>query len=713
MKYSNLILLFAIFMLLLTAIATAQTLPSSIQSLNKNDYQSSITALQTEIKVSIEKNNVTFVQLTTLAIALQKTQGWETEAGKALLTTVAPVADAGKILTGLRKLLREDSSGMLEIFSAKALIPELWQAMAALKLLYAQGFSVAANTLTVFTPVGQGERVMAWLRIPLAQRQTVTELMDARYPYPGVNRHMLMQAALELYKRPPADLDFPAADILELAISFGKEDVINASTMAQLQGVRPEGAQKIRNLLFTATADDYLQQLNLIDPLWNSAIDVIPLYQKAMTTVPEPWTRHVRLDYLEFLLWKKDTATFTSTQQGTPMLFAADALLLGKEFPKATDKYAAVFTDPGSALPTRVDAWCGLLDSDPARAFAVSEKLLAEVAALPLPTRRVLVMALARQLWHAVERELPPASGTFSNGKGRICQPLTDVTGWQQTSAQLLQRLLEIDAESCLRPSKHDIPDTLRLPAATIFALAQQPEKSVDMLYRKFDYKIDPPPGGWRMGDGSPDKEPLKPHDGSTPRAGESEKALAELLATITRNPRVAQCLPPLLNYLPGYLVTSINDCADSNQRLSLARSFSAVIKATVTMIDPLPKPLRLDQPAPPIREVDMTRFAPLEKAYRQALFFEAVARMSPIFLREGLLPGMMSASNPKLLEALYTLTTDTLDRYSSLTDDPKSTREHELRIILAGLDNRRVYDTKPYANRLREKYGVGGRSDQ
>lgn len=106
------------------------------------------------------------------------------------------------------------------------------------------------------------------------------------------------------------------------------------------------------------------------------------------------------------------------------------------------------------------------------------------------------------------------------------------------------------------------------------------------MLYRKFDYKIDPPPGGWRMGDGSPDKEPLKPHDGSTPRAGESEKALAELLATITRNPRVAQCLPPLLNYLPGYLVTSINDCADSNQRLSLARSFSAVIKATVTMID-------------------------------------------------------------------------------------------------------------------------------
>ena len=709
MKYLNLILLLSIAILICTAISTAQTPPLSLHSLLKNDYETSLTALQTEIKDATAKKSISFVQLTTLAIDLQQTQGWETDAGKELLTVVAPVANTEKLLSGLRKLLQGDSSGVLEIFPVKEHGPELGQVMAAVKLLRAQGFSLAANALSVFIPIEQGERVKAWLHIPAAQRQAVTELMEARYPYPNVNRRMLMQATLELYTHPPVGLDIPAVDIMNLAISFGKGDVINTETMSQLlQDGRPDGAQRIRYLLSTATRDDYLQQLKSIDQRWDSAMNVLPLYQNAMNTVPEPWTRYIRLDYLEYLLWKTDNASFSSAQQGPQVLLAADGLLLGKEFQAATDKYAALYNDPGSDLPTRVDAWCGLLDSDPERAFKLSNKLLAKVTAMSLPTRRALVMAMARQLWHAVERDLPSASTPFNDRKGRIFQPLTNVTGWQKTSGQLMQRLVEIDAESFQRPTKYDVPDSLRLPAAVIFTLAQQPEQAVDILYRKLDYQIDPPPGGWRTIDGSADKEPMKTHDGSTPRAGESEKALADLLAIIMRSPQALECLPPLLNYLPGYLVSSINDCADTQHRLSLARSFAAVIKATVNMIDPLPKPLRLDLPAPPIREVDMTRFTALETAYRQGQHLDTVARMSPIFLREGLLPAMMTASNPKLLEALFILTTNTLDRYSAMTDDPKSARERELRILLSSLDNRRVYDTKPYANRLREKYGVG-----
>ena len=99
-------------------------------------------------------------------------------------------------------------------------------------------------------------------------------------------------------------------------------------------------------------------------------------YQASLRTVPEPYARELRLDYLEYLQLmltstdgeqaKKD---FEAARDGQAALLRADALLVEKEYQQATALYRTQLQQAGATLPARLDAWSGLLDSDPATAL--------------------------------------------------------------------------------------------------------------------------------------------------------------------------------------------------------------------------------------------------------------------------------------------------------------------------------------------------------
>jgi len=127
----------------------------------------------------------------------------------------------------------------------------------------------------------------------------------------------------------------------------------------------------------------------------------------------------------------------------------------------------------------------------------------------------------------------------------------------------------------------------------------------------------------------------------------------------------------------------------------------AAIVQSTVVALDPLPRQLRTDQPPPPIRPVEMTRFAPLDAAVRAALQEDAVAKHAILLVQEGLRPALLTASNPDLLAALTDLAIVTMQRYAAASQQPRLAVEERQRLA-KDLAGRQVYDMQPYSDRLR-----------
>ncbi|HEY3377312.1 MAG TPA: hypothetical protein VGL77_07430 [Armatimonadota bacterium] len=64
----------------------------------------------------------------------------------------------------------------------------------------------------------------------------------------------------------------------------------------------------------------------------------------------------------------------------------------------------------------------------------------------------------------------------------------------------------------------------------------------------------------------------------------------------------------------------------------------------------------------------------------------------------------MQTASNPRFLDALFALVATCLDRYRD-TGAPTKDVAYRATQVAAALNSREVYDLKPYAQRLQERY--------
>ena len=270
----------------------------------------------------------------------------------------------------------------------------------------------------------------------------------------------------------------------------------------------------------------------------------------------------------------------------------------------------------------------------------------------------------------------------------------------------MMQRLLQADALTILRKDAHQpIEASLRVPATLIFALAHQPEQAAEVLFRKIDYQIPPPPGGWTASLGAPfGPNAFKPHAGSTPNASEFEGNMKTVLDTMSRSDLYAERTPPLAAALVAALTAKIKENNSADKRFPLLPMLASTVKYTVDALDPLPVMLTRDQPLPPARPVDLQQFAPLATAIRSALALDSVAKATNVLLNDGLLPAMRTTRNPQLLDSVFELITATLDRYRATGANDKSfafEADDAFRVLSAY----RLYDLKPYAQRLREKY--------
>ncbi|MBI3921480.1 MAG: hypothetical protein HY318_08700, partial [Armatimonadetes bacterium] len=263
--------------------------------------------------------------------------------------------------------------------------------------------------------------------------------------------------------------------------------------------------------------------------------------------------------------------------------------------------------------------------------------------------------------------------------------------------------LLTIDPVACLRYDHSAGSISLRFPAAEMFALAGQAEQAMEILKRPVKYQVDPPSGGWRNPPGiSSPPDANQPRTFTSPSEADLQKLPLELLRTMSRVKTAATIVPQLSRPFCSDLVSKIQTSKKPEDLQRCVKELAGALAITVKAIDPLPRNVSSSQPLPQ-REVNKETVSPVGAAFREALKSNEVAKRADVLISEGIQPSMLQATNAKLLDFLFDLATFTLDRFKEVAGAQAAGATASN--FANSLEARRVYDMKPYAQRLREKY--------
>lgn len=691
-----------------------QSLIPTLHSSAIKDYSKYLASLSLELTPPRIDTPIAFDKLTMIMVAIDKTHVWTRATGKQARDLLAKNTIATRHFTALHALLTDDVKPIIAVWSDRTTEPDYASSQAAIKILREHGYPLAADVLLTLSRNLSDQRVIAWAGLPKDKRAPIDQYMLKRYlPY-GQNRRALVQTILRLFLKPPAKCAVEAKAFYALALLFGKgtgELNLNVAQQWYSAGKTAEGKQLLFTLLDEnpASISLFRQALFVLNQV-SDFPSIALAYQRALTNMREPYVREIRLDYVAYLRELVKVHQPTPAPDRNPnALLNIDALLGEEKYAEAAAKYVALLHDARATAEVRLDAWSGLLDSDPAAALEAGETLGEVLTRVDAATRAPLLRWCGWQLNRAVLGEMPPDPHRIFLLAPQHFRPLHAAAAWETKSAALLDRLLAIDAVACLRPDTQNNLPALRTTAALIYALARQGEPAYQALARPIDYEIPPPPGGWTAFDGSPDVDAKKPHRGASPLPGDTEQSmdmLADILAryqwkTMQDNVPTGIGLPMSAAAIQ-HLCAELAKEQDPKVIPAKLKQLSIELKQAAMALDPLPAINRTDLPPPPVRPVDLAQFAPLAQAVRTALQNDAVARNAKPLL-DGLLGALTIAANPQFTDTLFTLLTNTLSRYAATTDLTRSTYEaHRLATALA---NRPIYDMKPYAQKLREKY--------
>ena len=662
-------------------------------------------------------------------VALDKTQGWMRTTGKQARDLLAQDAVASERLLALHALLAEDVTPMVALYRQRGKEPAIPETRAAIRILREHGYPLAANVLGTLLRDLSEERVLAWASIPQEKRAPIDEYMLTRYAAKGKNRQALVKVALQLFLKPPEKCPVDVKAIYELALLFGKDTGLLNLPLAQqwLYAGKTAEAKQLLLVLVAQRDSDFALPRQAAYLLLNTrdANGAAAVYRRALGSVREPYVREVRLDYLAFLqrwgsaLAKPAAAAAphaggpgTEQPDATLIIPPADKDLCDGNYAAAAAGYTARLRETTTPLEVRLDAWAGLLDSDPAAGLDAAATVTSALAQQPPATREALLRWCGWQVDRLLEREIPSDVHNFSLPEQRKFRPIHELAGWETKLAALFDHLGAVAGDVLLLPDPERYDASLRPTAALLDTLAGRGEDAYRALSREIAYDIPPPSGGWTTFDGSPDAHAAQPHHARSPFPGEEEhtlQALAEVLAHY-QAPLLHDGLPlsgpglPLSTAAARHLSAMLATEQDPIIITAHLRELAIAVTMAVTALDPTPAIQHTDQPPPPVRPVDPAQFAPIESAIRTALANDAVARQLHPLLQDGLLASLQIASNPHFTEILFALLTTTLDRYAAVTPDAKLVRyeAHHLATVLA---NRPIYDMKPYAKRLREQY--------
>jgi len=659
-----------------------------------------------------------------LVISMEKVRNMPEQRVHEIIKSLTKWKNGKLYYTVAQELLSGEMRSLKIIITDRSLSPNNTDLNKCVAILKLHEKLLAMQALKVIMTDIPETRIIAWLSIPKEKRMHINEIMDIRYPVNSPNRMQLLHAMLNLYTHTDKENILRYDGCIDLLLWYGKGSTILSFRTADelLLAGKKDGAIRIAKSLVSETDNDAEKHRQLAAFLLRTNEYSIAenAYLQGMKVVEEPYTRELRLDYLEFLITSVRLQPKGYTPHPLPALqadknalLASDALLIGERYVEASNKYLQVLQDSKSPEGRRLAAWSGLLDSDPTTALQHYPALLNSIEKHDAINRGDELRWLGWQLMRAINREIPPKPGTFATPSRRQFRPLHSVKGWKESLVSMIDRMLTIDHVALLQPDKKAEHGTFRYTAALVYGVAGKMQEAEAVITKPITYTLLPPPGGWPTFGGPKTPDTDKPRPFSSPERGEAERVMTEVMTALARyqtqqglthNVADGQGNPPMNVTLITDMATQIVTSEDQATIKSHMRRMGEQVTLAVSTID-LPQQQKDHLPTTTLTdEQKAAQFAPIGKAIQKVFADQEAVREAPQLLFFGLKHSMLVAHSPKLLDELFTFTIDGFTRYIAVTGNAEqgASLAHS---FAAALDARTGGDLKPYAQRLREQF--------
>lgn len=691
------------------------------QAFHDKLYQQFLGSSGETLKQAVANPSDSYLTLLMVTIAIDKTNGWDTVAGNNAHDTIAASPEALRYVDATSTLLHGDVRAVDKLFQGTP--PSFVDWAAAIPILREHDYPLASNIFTAVLMTGNiafgrvnptviQDGVNAWLSIPKAQRTPLDRLMLDRFTTNPSRAVEVARFAFNRYLHPPKQTESPLFDehaYFELAMLVGQEygllTLDNAEQLVEA-GYSADAAifvQKISN----AHPSDVNLQAKVISFLRfrvkdNSA--VLARYLQELKSAPEPYGHSIRMgfgDFYQALCKSNNTELLNAMPKFTDPLITGDCLLWSEAYPDATRYYLQQYNAMDASFGRRLEAWCGLLDSDPVIAFQYADAMLDELQKQQEPERTKLTEWLGWNVWRVAQAGIPGSYHDWHN-------PITTYPGWETQIAHIMARIEQIDIVSCIHYNPDQRYYSLRYPMALIFTLAHQYQQASDILRRQVVEQTLPPAGGIRdpLGRVLPGTENT-PITITYPQDDETERLTKDLFKAIGYCYRKNEVMPWLCNQLIQDTVVSIASKKEVSAQyssieiiaLSIDEGFAALNPVTVN-----PSTDQYQQKA----TIDKAQFSALSATIRNALKDKIVAKNSLTLLDLGLMPVFFTTTNSEEIDGLFSLITDTID-CDIVANHNSKVVAFKVKAYITQLQTCTAYDMKPYAKRLQEKYLTAG----
>ncbi|HEY3376815.1 MAG TPA: hypothetical protein VGL77_04910 [Armatimonadota bacterium] len=648
-----------------------------------------------------------FSRLVAVSIALEQSHGWQSPEADRLRALVANDQSSKFYFACMQKLLADgDTAAAVEIYTTRGMeFPPITEFDKSIKLLSDAGFTLAANTLGALNRDLAKKRIIAWISLPADKRKPVDDFMLSRYPPGNLNRFSLVQIAIGLYFEQPADAHLTEDQYFDFLTWFAKDtgQLTYAVVEHDVASNKPAALRLLRWLI-TERPDDTVLQHRLVQGiiygLRCSPPEKAELFQFALDHLQAHHARFLRQGYFAEVARggiKGEGISLAAFQQSPDKLVAAEGYLAAKDYLAASAIYRMVLNDATAPLVRRLAAWSGLWDADPDLAVAATAPLTDELLRLPTGKERMYLLH-----WFGGEMGRIAGAITLPLPAGR---PLATQPACYATMAASMTKMLTSDPVTCLRLDAGS--PSLRFPAAVVYMFAQMGPAANDILVQSVEYLEVPRPGTFH----SVGVKPGVAVKLTSPRRGESEEAIADVVKALVAYDRrqgknrteMMTPEPPNTTYLTlkAERIAASTDRAEVQQEL---KNLGVHFTLAISYLDPQPGALRLTDTPPPARKVQLAYLTPMQAAVEQAFQNDLACKNSNPFVTEGLQKAMLAAGNPELLDAIFNLSLTVLDKCVAATGNDAKLKA-DITNYATALDNRSIWNLKPYAEKLRARY--------
>ena len=729
--------------------ASAQT--PAADAFTAKDYAKYFTFVMQELP------GTQFAPYQRVGIALAKTDGWDAESGKLAREKLKTSKDGLRQLEGAYLLARGELRGLKMLFLDGPAPGSPAEFTNVARLYREHGCEIAASACDVIysttasgngmglssDPIKAEAGIRAWARIPADQLVPLTQVLEGRF---ANNPRRLRDMASNIEDMIKKTMTLSERTGLgrvrgELCLLQGKRCIDQAKD-AMKRGDNANGDVALAQVTSAVQRDpsnswmliravDFMQKSAVkaaefnkakkrpdTDPLVKEFSDReirsyttgLSLCQDAVKNMPEPGKRDARILYLTYLraITGKnipgaiDPLTF---QTNADTLTSADALLVDGKLPEAAAKYSAILNEAKQPLANRLDAWAGLLESDPATALPAGGAFVTEIGKLDAATRPLLLQWFAWHLWQIVGSEValpkdevkkpyvaPHCLSFPVQYPSAIISTVKD--GYAQV-ATLIDQCLAIDSMALLKQDPSREWMDLRLGFSMLYLLLGQPEKGGKLALQRIEETLPAPPWGWRDPIwGDPLTNSDKPKLFSYPDDKETLALIPDLIIAVNGSHIDARQGCNFYGYLaPVRFERYKKAISVSDMGQNYFDPIASIVGGAITLLERDAPPTGTDT-----KDLDL-----LTKALKELMNDRFTQHMATDIAFVALLPAIRSAKTIAVRDLLFELIDESEQIYSKIAEKPLYV-SNNANVMALQIEYQRD-DLKPYAQRLREKY--------